>query len=742
MPAVTLLRRADNKANPTQVPESDTGLLAGLELSSAGTATLYTDANTTAITIGSSGITTTVASELRVDLAISGTDDGSGITLGHVPTGSTTGSAPQLVNVTTTERDNLVGANGMLVYNTTTGKPQVFDGSWQDFPVVGGAAGENRQVVHVREEQTTGTAGGGATSGSWETRVLNTEVTDTGADATLSSNQITLTTGTYEVYVRAPAHRVDGHKIRFQNVTDASTVIEGANSQADSGLTTNHNFAFLHTRFTIASNKAFEVQHRGETTRATDGYGLAASLGSQEVYTEVWLFKIEDGVNALTLPGSSTDNAIVRWDGGGADILADSGITISDTNVVAIPTAGAINGTAELTLAALGGVMDLDATGVLSINSSAGAINIGDDAVAQAISIGTGAAARTISIGTGAAAMSVTLGSTNTTSALTLQSGTGAMLLTAGGIFDVNATGAVTIDGTSIDLTATAASSFSVSGASLDLTLDSAAGRVVIDGGEAVGDAVNLVASNASGGIALQAGSGGYGIGDADTAIQTNDLFTGGTGAKTNTIGSTASTSSLTLQGGTGAVTITQAGGDAITVGQTGGSGTGSTLGLPSFTTAERDANLTATNGMAIYNSTLARVQVYQGGAWDTMSDTSQVGDTMRFVVNGKPTATTTVDGAWIAPRAGTFSRITLYRRTAGGGSSTIVDVNKNGTTVYTTQGNRPTVTAAGGNDGIDATTDFDVTTFAQDDRIEVDVDQVESGNPQDVTVVIEVQYT
>ena len=58
------------------------------------------------------------------------------------------------------------------------------------------------------------------------------------------------------------------------------------------------------------------------------------------------------------------------------------------------------------------------------------------------------------------------------------------------------------------------------------------------------------------------------------------------------------------------------------------------------------------------------------------------------------------------------------------------------------TQGNRPTVTAAGGADQIDATTDFDVTTFAQDDRIEVDVDQVETGNPQDVTVIIEVQYT
>jgi len=35
----------------------------------------------------------------------------------------------------------------------------------------------------------------------------------------------------------------------------------------------------------------------------------------------------------------------------------------------------------------------------------------------------------------------------------------------------------------------------------------------------------------------------------------------------------------------------------------------------------------------------------------------------------------------------------------------------------------------------------MDVTSFSQDDRFEVDVDAVESGNPLDIVVVIEVQY-
>lgn len=65
----------------------------------------------------------------------------------------------------------------------------------------------------------------------------------------------------------------------------------------------------------------------------------------------------------------------------------------------------------------------MDADGVLEINSSAGAISIGNDANAQAINIGTGAAARTITIGnnTGATALNLDIG----TGDYTLDSATG-----------------------------------------------------------------------------------------------------------------------------------------------------------------------------------------------------------------------------------------------------------------------------------------------------------------------------
>jgi hypothetical protein len=101
-------------------------------------------------------------------------------------------------------------------------------------------------------------------------------------------------------------------------------------------------------------------------------------------------------------------------------------------------------GTGDITIAS-GDTVLIDAVGVLELNSSAGVISIGNDAVAQNINIGTGSAARTITIGnsTSTSAVSVlcgtgtcgfgnnatdhstTVGSTTGTSATTIQGGTG-----------------------------------------------------------------------------------------------------------------------------------------------------------------------------------------------------------------------------------------------------------------------------------------------------------------------------
>lgn len=65
---------------------------------------------------------------------------------------------------------------------------------------------------------------------------------------------------------------------------------------------------------------------------------------------------------------------------------------------------------------------------------------------------------------------------------------------------------------------------------------------------------------------------------------------------------------------------------------------------------------------------------------------------------------------------------------TAPTGSSLIVDVNVDGTTIFTTQGNRPTIAAAGSTSG--KVTNMNITTVAAGSYLTIDIDQVGSTTP------------
>jgi hypothetical protein len=68
-------------------------------------------------------------------------------------------------------------------------------------------------------------------------------------------------------------------------------------------------------------------------------------------------------------------------------------------------------------------------------------------------------------------------------------------------------------------------------------------------------------------------------------------------------------------------------------------------------------------------------------------------------------------------------------------GASLIVDVHKNGTTIYTTQANRPTIAASG---FAASETAPDVTTITTGDYLTVDIDQVGSSvTGEDLTVFV-----
>ena len=148
------------------------------------------------------------------------------------------------------------------------------------------------QLLHVRDEKSSGTPAGNATGGAQMVRVLNTVKTNEITGASLSSNQITLPSGTYYIKARAPSFMTNNNKIYLYNVTDSSNEIIGSSSYCD----TTYQVAgdsTLFGRFTISAQKVFELKHDFNASRNSNGLGVETSLsGVIEVYAEVQIWKV------------------------------------------------------------------------------------------------------------------------------------------------------------------------------------------------------------------------------------------------------------------------------------------------------------------------------------------------------------------------------------------------------------------------------------------------------------------
>jgi len=138
--------------------------------------------------------------------------------------------------------------------------------------------------IKVTDTKAQNTNGGTFTAGSWQTRDLTTEDTDTGDNCSLSSNQITLAAGTYECCISCPCYEVDTNQARLYNTTGAEVVLLGTTQfSAAAGA--------VKGRFTIAADQILEVQHYCITTRADYGFGIALNQTS-EVYTVAEFWKV------------------------------------------------------------------------------------------------------------------------------------------------------------------------------------------------------------------------------------------------------------------------------------------------------------------------------------------------------------------------------------------------------------------------------------------------------------------
>ncbi len=147
--------------------------------------------------------------------------------------------------------------------------------------------------ICIQDEKADGTQGGTFSSGAARTRVLTTIVTDETGDVSLSSNQFTLSAGTYRIWAQAPAYRVTNGYAWLQNITDASLEVQGSNHYSNSSTGGVHTHSFIAGQFTITATKTFEIQHICFATRSSEGFGNRSSAtGDPEIYTQVQLVKV------------------------------------------------------------------------------------------------------------------------------------------------------------------------------------------------------------------------------------------------------------------------------------------------------------------------------------------------------------------------------------------------------------------------------------------------------------------
>lgn len=106
------------------------------------------------------------------------------------------------------------------------------------------------------------------------------------------------------------------------------------------------------------------------------------------------------------------------------------------------------------------------------------------------------------------------------------------------------------------------------------------------------------------------------------------------------------------------------------------------------------------------------------------------------FTVVGTLTTGTSVAPLLVATATQTISKVYVNVKTAPTGADLIIDINKNGTSIWnTTQANRAKV-LAGATSGTQ--TSFDTTSLAEGDILTLDIDQIGSTVAgADVTVVI-----
>ncbi len=316
---------------------------------------------------------------------------------------------------------------------------------------------------------------------------------------------------------------------------------------------------------TIDTTGAFSIDGAAASNVTTTGAGIDLTLSS--VLGSVLVSSTEDAALAIYLHANGGTSETIR-------LHADQGTGVASINIGSdvggVTIAGGL-GTADavnITASTAGGGIDIDSstggfdvltTGAISLDASlASNLTVTGAAVDLTLSSAGGSVVIT---GTEAAVDAIQLNATTALGGIDVNAGTGGMTIDSADLLSIDSAGTT-------NLTTTGA---------FDLTVESTLGSLVLKGGEAVVDAIQLTTA-AGGGIDVNAGTAGMtidstGLLSIDSAGTTNltttgafDLTVQSTAGAVNIISGEANLDSInvTSAGGMNIVATGAAGKDTI----------------------------------------------------------------------------------------------------------------------------------------------------------------------------------
>jgi len=154
-----------------------------------------------------------------------------------------------------------------------------------------GSGGSNSFLI-VRDEKPSGTDGGTMVGSTSNVRDLNTIHHDPDSlVVSLTSNQLQVAAGTYYVRFAAPGHSIRDHRAMLYDTVSGNQVLGATATAYYNGAVAN--FSIGEGIITLGSNNLLELRHYCTVSRATDGAGRKITDGNTEVYSQLYMEKLD-----------------------------------------------------------------------------------------------------------------------------------------------------------------------------------------------------------------------------------------------------------------------------------------------------------------------------------------------------------------------------------------------------------------------------------------------------------------